>query len=631
MNGRGDVIGPLICLCRGDDDGARADSRAWAAVVLSRIYLLDGRFTLASFYLNRSVKLFQKLPRGDIPLGLRVDRAICMKWRGNTHRAEILLQRVFERAVRDGESLTAARAASNLALILVRSGRPDEARSAVDFARSSYRALRLDHELDRADLVLSLIEFAGGRCEEAIDRVHRCVGRCGERGDGHGAISGALLLFEMSLRRNDDAHADRYAECISRREDLLRRFQPLLLRFLYLHSIHRRKRGERGEARDVWRRAERLRRRIGVGRRGQNRLPSAGKPYSGTNGDQLSTVFLADRSVPEGSAEPRGPYGVTTSAACAGGAGDTFMTANRRMVHILNEVRRAAPLPLPVLIEGETGVGKELVSRLIHASSGRERQPFVPVNVAALPHELFESILFGHARGAFTGATSQRRGLVEAAAGGTLFLDEIGEIDPHVQAKLLRLLDRGEYIPIGECSQKLNHARIIASTNRDLAAAVESGDFRKDLYHRLKVLDFRIPPLRERRDDIPLLVEHFVQWCRAQYRLGSLRISEAAMKLLTTYDWPGNVRELRHEVIRAAMRQRRGTVHACHLSARIIGRFGGRGASPADSLQARLDAYERGEIMNALREEDGNRTRAAAVLGLQRTTLFYRMKRLAIE
>jgi DNA-binding NtrC family response regulator len=213
---------------------------------------------------------------------------------------------------------------------------------------------------------------------------------------------------------------------------------------------------------------------------------------------------------------------------------------------VLERVAQYAPVQSTVLIEGESGTGKELVARAIHDLSPRVGKPFIAVNCAALTETLLESELFGHEKGAFTGATSLRKGRFEIANGGTLFLDEVGEMPAATQVKLLRVLEEREFMRVGGSSAIEVDVRVIAATNRDLAAAVREGDFRRDLYYRLNVLHVRIPPLRERREDIPLLIHHFVQeFCRENDR-SFVGITDEAMAILQNYDWPGNVRELRN-------------------------------------------------------------------------------------
>ncbi|SEH73679.1 anaerobic nitric oxide reductase transcription regulator [Rheinheimera pacifica] len=221
---------------------------------------------------------------------------------------------------------------------------------------------------------------------------------------------------------------------------------------------------------------------------------------------------------------------------------------------ILQELTVVANSDLPVLLLGETGVGKELFARHLHRSSARASNPMIYLNCAALPESLAESELFGHNKGAFSGAHSERAGRFEAADGGTLFLDEVGELPLLVQAKLLRVLQNGEIQRLGSDKTRLVNVRLVAATNRDLKQQVKSGEFRADLYHRLSVYPLPIPPLRERRDDIPLLAGHFLELNRSRLGLRALRLAPAAELALLSYDWPGNVRELEHVISRAAIK-----------------------------------------------------------------------------
>ena len=304
-----------------------------------------------------------------------------------------------------------------------------------------------------------------------------------------------------------------------------------------------------------------------------------------------------------------------------------FITSDARTRRLLAEIRTASPLAEPVLVRGETGVGKELAARLIHEWSGRGGEPFVPVNGAALTRELFGSALFGHERGSFTGAVSRRPGLLEAAGRGTLFLDEIAELDLSLQAKLLRLLDNGEFLPVGSDRPRFSGARIVAATNRDLEELMEAGRFRRDLFYRINVLAFSIPPLRARRGDIMALADHFLSRMSERAGFGRLALSDAARALLVVYDWPGNVRELEAEMVRAAVSAGGGLVRARHLSPPLIHSLGKEREEPDDGLDKRILAFERREIERALRASGGNRSEAARLLGLKRTTLLYRMRR----
>ncbi len=304
-----------------------------------------------------------------------------------------------------------------------------------------------------------------------------------------------------------------------------------------------------------------------------------------------------------------------------------FITSDPAIRELLDEIRRIAPYPVPILITGESGTGKEVVARLIHEWSGRGRGPFVPVNSSTLRGELFESALFGHSRGAFTGAVRDRTGLAAAAEGGTLFLDEIGETDAGAQARLLRFLDSGEYLPVGETMARRSNARVIAATNRDLHAAVSHGDFREDLYYRLSVVVFRIPPLRERRSDILPLAFHFISGLVSKYEIGPLTVSARAQRVLESFDWPGNVRQLRNEIVSAVLRKGSGRLEITDFPAELMSGFLDPVPDKPAGLDGRLRRFERDEILGALRRAGSNHSRAASILGLKRTTLLYRMRR----
>ena len=328
-----------------------------------------------------------------------------------------------------------------------------------------------------------------------------------------------------------------------------------------------------------------------------------------------------------------------------------FITRDPATLELLEEARRAAMLPVPVLLRGETGVGKDLVAEMVHLASGRQDEPFVAVNAAALPRELFESSLFGHVRGAFTGAAVSRPGLFESARRGTIFLDEIAELDCGLQAKILRVLDRGEYTPVGGTKRLVSSARVIAATNRNLESLCEKGLFREDLLYRLAVLVFTIPPLRRRWCDIEPLVEHILfsaekshstGFNRESHNVCSQHVTGEAISFLRSYHWPGNVRELESELLGAVVRARGGPIGVQHLSRRVqlstAAREDGKEYSVSHvdlqprsgGLDGRVDELMRTEIERALRTSGGNKAEAARILGIKRTTLLYRIKRLGI-
>jgi transcriptional regulator with PAS, ATPase and Fis domain len=288
---------------------------------------------------------------------------------------------------------------------------------------------------------------------------------------------------------------------------------------------------------------------------------------------------------------------------------------------------RVTASDVPVLFVGESGTGKELVARAVHANGPRARRPFVTENCAAVPEPLLESTLFGHVRGAFTGAAASRAGLFEVADGGTLFLDEIGEMSPAMQTKLLRVLQDGEVRPVGGNRARSVDVRVLAATHRDLEALVAAGRFREDLFYRLNVVMLRIPALRERTDDIPLLVAHLLE----KHAAGrGLKVTRAAMDRLVRFPWPGNVRQLENE-IRRALVLADGRIDVAELSQDVA--RGGPGASRGSGLdlRTRVDALEAELVREAMAKSGGNQTRAAELLGVSRFGLQKMIRRLRIQ
>jgi len=296
------------------------------------------------------------------------------------------------------------------------------------------------------------------------------------------------------------------------------------------------------------------------------------------------------------------------------------------MRQLAGSIRSFAALPWPALILGETGSGKEVVARAMHAMSPRADEPFVAVNCGAIPEELAESELFGHERGAFTGADARREGLVARAGAGTLFLDEVGELSPRVQVKVLRLIQEKTYEPLGGRREQRSEARILAATHRDLEAG-EDG-FRDDLYYRLAACVLHVPPLRERREDIPLLAEHLLKRSLEELPGVSLKLAPDALGLLSGRPWPGNVRELENALrggIGRALGEGAGAVHAAHFAPPRAARGD---AIPDDlDLKAATDRFQRLRVEAALRACDDNRTRAAELLGVSRQWLHRLMDR----
>ena len=303
-----------------------------------------------------------------------------------------------------------------------------------------------------------------------------------------------------------------------------------------------------------------------------------------------------------------------------------IISKSPRMADIFELIREISSLRSTVLVRGESGTGKELVARAIHYSGDRAAKPFVCVSCAALAETLLESELFGHERGAFTGATEQKRGKFELANGGTIFLDEIGDISPKLQADLLRVLQERSFYRVGGSKEVQVDVRVIAATHKNLQQLVQEGEFREDLFYRLNVIEVRLPALRERREDIPLLAEHFVEQLSHQLGKEMSGISEGAVKALLDYDWPGNVRELENAVERAIV-----TAKSRML---VEEDFGFLNRSPAARgwtvPPVTLAELEKMAIMAAIERQHGNIKEAASALGIDRSTLYDKIKRYEI-
>ena len=295
---------------------------------------------------------------------------------------------------------------------------------------------------------------------------------------------------------------------------------------------------------------------------------------------------------------------------------------------VLGRIVRIAPTDATVLITGESGTGKELVARAIHANSSRSDRPFVSVNCAAITETLLESELFGHVRGAFTGAVASRKGLFEEANGGTFFFDEIAETPPSFQAKLLRAIQEGEIRRLGDNKSVHVDVRIIAATNQELKSMIQEKTFREDLYYRLNVARFILPPLRERKEDIPLIADHFVQKYGAKMRRQA-KLGDGVLDYLTRYAYPGNIRELENLIEQGMALAVDGIIHLDDIIPPEMRVSDEKSKSPR-SLQDVVDRAEREAIENVLREVDGNKEKAAELLGLSSTTLWRKMKRLEV-
>lgn len=305
-----------------------------------------------------------------------------------------------------------------------------------------------------------------------------------------------------------------------------------------------------------------------------------------------------------------------------------IISKSAKMREILELAGEVASLRSTVLIRGESGTGKELIARAIHFSGDRGTKPFVAVSCAALAETLLESELFGYEKGAFTGAAERKKGKFELAHGGTIFLDEIGDIPPKLQADLLRVLQERSFYRVGGSEEVRVDARVVAATHKDLKQAVEEGAFREDLYYRLNVIEIRLPPLRERREDVPLLAEHFVD--RLSHEIGKdvRQISDPAMRILMDYDWPGNVRELENAIERAIVCSRTPVLAEDDFAFLSAG-AGARTMRAPDNLT--IEEMEKLMIEATLRRTGGNVKEAAVSLGIDRSTLYEKLKRFGIE
>ena len=300
---------------------------------------------------------------------------------------------------------------------------------------------------------------------------------------------------------------------------------------------------------------------------------------------------------------------------------------------VFNQLDKVIDTRATVCIDGETGTGKELIASAIHYKSSRKDKMFVAQNCAALPENLLESELFGHKRGAFTSADSDKKGLFEIADGGTLFLDEMGEMPLALQAKLLRVLQEGTISPVGATSEKQVDVRILCATNRDLAAEVEKGRFRQDLYYRLMVFPIRLPPLRERKEDVPALARHFLVRYAEEYRLELPGFTPEALDALTNYGWPGNIRELENEIQRVVIQAEPGQpIEATDLSPRLRKIEGTitKALPKKGTLKEMMEQVERWLISEALRDHNGNKTRTAVTLGITREGLHKKLDKLGL-
>ncbi len=301
---------------------------------------------------------------------------------------------------------------------------------------------------------------------------------------------------------------------------------------------------------------------------------------------------------------------------------------SQAMKDVVSMLERIAPSNVPILIEGASGTGKDLLARAAHAMSSRASGPYVALNMSAIPENLAESELFGHEKGAFTGAEQTRPGFFAEAEGGTLFLDEIGLLPPSLQPKLLRVLQDGEYIPVGSRKARKSDVRIVAATNEDLQRSVREGKFREDLWFRLRVVPLRLPPLRERKEDVPLLVEHLVRKHALRLARPPLLPDADAMKALLDHAWPGNIRELEHAIERGLLLARGDVITLADLPPELSPAAQDTAAGGAEGRYRRArDLWERKYFEDLLREASGSAAKAAELAGIHRSTLYEKLTR----
>jgi DNA-binding NtrC family response regulator len=337
-------------------------------------------------------------------------------------------------------------------------------------------------------------------------------------------------------------------------------------------------------------------------------------PVTGADGDEEDGTQETSR--------PRHPRGSFSS----------ILTIDSEMIKLIRTAERAATSVAPILLEGETGVGKELFARAIHGASQRKEGPFVAINAGGMSVHLLESELFGHVKGAFTDAGNDRTGFIDTARGGTLFFDEVGEMGEEMQVKLLRLMENGEYRRLGESTMRKADVRVISATNRDLKRDAERGLFRRDLYYRLSPLKLTVPPLRMRACDIQLLTRYFLRECAAKNGIPDryIEMDVKTMEALELYDWPGNVRELHNEILRVVSLIGRGDVVRFPMLSENIKDFLKSKKRGEGLLDRSVEQYERRLILDALEKNDWNKLRTADAIGIPRTTLLAKLRRMNI-
>lgn len=342
--------------------------------------------------------------------------------------------------------------------------------------------------------------------------------------------------------------------------------------------------------------------------------------------DLKSVVARAIKQFEARASKPGAPAGRLDVASAKG-----LIGRSPKIVEVYKTLARAALSSSNVLVTGESGTGKELVAKAVHENSARKKKKFVAVNCGALAENLLESELFGHVKGSFTGAVADKRGLFEEANGGTLFLDEIGDITPALQIKLLRMLQESEFKPVGASESRKSDVRVIAATHQDLEALVKLGRFREDLFYRLKVISIELPPLRERMEDLPDLVGHFVGRFAEKNKKAVSHVSDEAMALLGAYSWPGNIRELEHAIERAIAMTSTTVLFPEDFPPEISRKPAIPVEAQPGSAAASLEELEKLHIIKVLQEVNYNKSKASEILGIDRATLYRKAQRYGIE
>jgi len=634
---------------------------------LARCHMLTGHIQLARACFDRA------LGTDDLPRRVWVTQAIncsiCLMYSGEYSKAISFLDQAVVDSIRIGLPASVARANITKALISLRQGLEEQAATLTSQALEIVQTNGLLREELAALECLGEIEYERGNPAEAIKIYEQCIAKGeavgmsdatteGKRreaeawnalGEHDKALAAALRAIEVA-----ETNEDRYEHAVAHRplgvahsmlgekeaaEKALRQGideiravgDPLeLAKTLIELARHLREWDpstlELGAAGEHLREARQLLEKLGV------------EKWIRRVDDDIREVIRLTESTAEATPAVREGGAVRTGARPAVERGIksvrtvTIITRAPELREIMERIARVAPSNLPVLITGESGTGKELFARALQELSGRPPDRFVAVNCAALPRELHESELFGHARGSFTGSTSEKPGLFETADGGTIFLDEIGDLDPGAQGKLLRVLENGEVRRVGELKPRRIDARVVAATNRDLVQGSREETFRGDLFHRLNGLQVGVPSLRERPGDIDPLVHHFLDIYQTQYKK-RVTLPVELLELYRSYRWPGNVRELRQEIHRMVLLTADGTTARMADSEvpRLAAGDEVTALAESSGLASAVGEHERRLILDAMLRSAGNKAKAARLLNMSRTTLIGKIKRLGIE